>query len=56
MGGVVVLSPQGQHLGTIDPGDVVANCAWGDDGRTLYLAAGSWLCRIKTLAHGLAGK
>jgi len=56
VGGVVVLSPQGQHLGTIDPGEVVANCAWGDDGRTLYLATGSWLCRIKTLTQGSAGK
>ncbi|OUJ74669.1 SMP-30/gluconolactonase/LRE family protein [Hymenobacter crusticola] len=53
VGGVVVLSPQGQHLGTIDTGEVVANCAWGDDGHTLYLASGSWLCRIKTLTQGV---
>lgn len=51
-GGVLVLSAQGQHLGTIDAGDVVANCAFGDDGRTLYLTVGTWLCRIRTLAAG----
>jgi gluconolactonase len=51
-GGMVVLSAQGQHLGTIDTGEVVANCAWGDDGRTLYIASGSFLCRVKTLAQG----
>jgi len=51
-GGVVVLSPQGKHLGTIDPGAVVANCAWGDDGHSLYLMVGSSLCRVKTLALG----
>ncbi|RTQ46878.1 SMP-30/gluconolactonase/LRE family protein [Hymenobacter gummosus] len=51
-GGLLILSPQGQHLGTIDPGEVVANCAFGDDGRTLYLTVGTWLCRIRTLSSG----
>lgn len=51
-GGIVVLSAQGQHLGTIDTGEVVANCAFGDDGRTLYIASGSFLCRVKTLVAG----
>ncbi|MBC8083389.1 MAG: SMP-30/gluconolactonase/LRE family protein [Hymenobacter sp.] len=51
-GGVVVLSARGQHLGTIDTGEVVANCAWGDDGRTLYIAAGPFLCRVQTLTRG----
>ncbi len=32
-----VISPQGQHLGTISLPDLPANFAWGDDdGRTLY--------------------
>jgi len=54
-GGVVVISPQGQHLGTIEVGEVVSNCAWGDDGSTLYFTAGSFVCRIKTLAQGTTG-
>ena len=38
-GGVWVLSPGGEHLGTIVTGEVTANVAWGDDGRTLYMTA-----------------
>lgn len=53
LGGVLILSPQGRHLGTLDAGAVVANCAWADDGRTLYLAAGTWLGRIRVLKPGL---
>jgi len=51
-GGVLVLSPEGKHLGTIQTGDAIANCAWGDDGSTLYLTASSLLCRIRTLTRG----
>lgn len=51
-GGLLVISPQGQHLGTLDPGAVVANCTWGNDGRTLYLMAGTLVCRIRTLVAG----
>jgi len=56
VGGLLILSPQGQLLGTIDPGEVVANCAWGDDGHSLYLMATTFVCRIKTLAQGVPGK
>jgi gluconolactonase len=56
VGGLLILSPQGQLLGTIDPGEVVANCAWGDDGHSLYLMATTFVCRIKTLAQGIPGK
>jgi len=51
-GGVLVISPEGRHLGTIDPGEATANCAWGDDGSTLYLTADSLLCRIRTRTRG----
>jgi gluconolactonase len=51
-GGVLVLSPAGKHLGTISPGDLVSNCAWGDDGSTLYLTANHCICRIKTKTKG----
>ncbi|MFD2718976.1 SMP-30/gluconolactonase/LRE family protein [Hymenobacter monticola] len=52
-GGISIISPTGQLLGTIDTGEVAANCAWGDDGRTLYIASGPWLCRIRTKAEGI---
>lgn len=51
-GGVLVLTPEGRHLGTIGTGDAIANCAWGEDGSVLYLTASSRLCRIRTRTHG----
>jgi gluconolactonase len=52
-GGILVLSPAGKHLGTIYPGDLVANCAFGDDGSTLYMTVNHQLMRVKTLTKGL---
>ena len=51
-GGVLVITPQGKHLGTISTGTRIANVGWGDDGRTLYLTADMFLCRIRTLTKG----
>jgi len=51
-GGVLVLSPSGKHLGTIMPGERTANCAFGDDGNTLYMTADQILCRVKLLTKG----
>lgn len=52
-GGVVVISPAGKHLGTIEPGERVANCNWGDDGRTLYITASTSLYRIRLKIPGV---
>lgn len=51
-GGVLVITPEGKHLGTIMPGKPVANCGFGDDGRTLYLTAERYLCRIRLKTKG----
>ncbi|MEO8561771.1 MAG: SMP-30/gluconolactonase/LRE family protein [bacterium] len=51
-GGVVVLSPQGKHLGTIYAGDVTANVAFGDDGSTLYMTSNHALMRVRTTTKG----
>jgi gluconolactonase len=51
-GGVLVFSPEGQHLGTIRTGEATANCGWGDDGSVLYITADMYLCRIKTKTRG----
>jgi gluconolactonase len=48
-GGVWVLSPTGTHLGTIAPPETPANCAWGDDGKTLYMTAVTSVYRVRTL-------
>jgi gluconolactonase len=51
-GGVWVFTPAGKHLGTITPPEQPANCAWGDDGKTLYMTAVTGLYRIRTLVAG----
>ena len=51
-GGVLVFSPEGIHLGTILTGQRTANCAFGDDGSTLYITADMYLMRIRTSTKG----
>jgi gluconolactonase len=52
-GGVVVLTPRGECLGTIVTGVPTANCGFGDDGSVLYLTANDKLCRVRTRTKGL---
>jgi gluconolactonase len=51
-GGVLVLTSEGRHLGTILTGRPTANCAFGDDGRSLYITADSHLLRIRLATRG----
>jgi gluconolactonase len=51
-GGVLIISPEGKHLGTLATGEATANCAWGDNGSTLYITADMYLCRVKTKTKG----
>jgi gluconolactonase len=51
-GGVLVFTPDGTHLGTILTGQKTANCAFGEDGRTLYITADSLLCRVRLTTIG----
>ena len=51
--GVLVISPEGKLLGRIETTQLTANCAWGDDGSTLYMTANGFLCRIKTKTMGV---
>jgi len=55
-GGVNVFAPDGTFLGRINPGVPTANCAFGDDGSTLYITADMFLCRIRTKTKGLRSK
>jgi gluconolactonase len=52
-GGILILSPQGKHLGTIATGQPTANCAFGDDGSTLYITANHQLLRVRLATKGL---
>lgn len=48
-GGVLILSPQGKHLGTLLTGQPTANCAFGgSDGKTLFITSNHSLLKIKT--------
>lgn len=52
-GGVIVFDPQGRRLGRIETGAAVANCAFGDDGRTLYMTSHTFLARVRVNARGV---
>jgi gluconolactonase len=51
-----VFAPDGKLLGRIDTGQRTANCGWGEDGRTLFLTADSFLCRVRTSTKGAGWK
>lgn len=52
--GVLVISPEGKHLGTILIPEIVANCAWGNaDAKTLYVTARTGLYRIRLNVAGI---
>jgi gluconolactonase len=52
-GGVLILTPEGRLLGRLNTRQRTANCAFGQDGKTLFITADSYLCRIRTLATGV---
>lgn len=52
-GGVLVFSPEGEHLGTLTPGKATANCAFGEDGSTLFMTAHDTLLRVRLSTIGL---
>jgi gluconolactonase len=51
-GGIWVISPDGTHLGSIQPDEVPANVSWGDDGNTLYMTGRTGLYRIRLNTGG----
>lgn len=52
-GGIWVLSPAGDYLGTIEIPEVVANMNWGDsDWKTLYVTASTSVYRIRMAVAG----
>jgi gluconolactonase len=51
-GGVIIFSPDGKHLGTIETGEATSNCAFGEEGSVLYITADMYLCRIALSTKG----
>ena len=53
-GGIWIFTSQGQHLGTIKPPEVPANCHWGEaDAKTLYMTARKGFYRIRLNIVGI---
>lgn len=51
-GGVLVLTPDGRHLGTIETDKATANVTFGDDGHALYLTTSDSLRRVRVTTRG----
>lgn len=51
-GGMLILTPAGKLLGRIEMGELTSNCAWGNDGSTLYMTVDGYVCRVKTNTKG----
>ncbi len=52
-GGVLVFDADGKRLGRIETGSAISDCAFGDDGRTLYMTSHTFLARVRTKVTGL---
>ncbi len=52
-GGVLVFSPAGKLLGILHTGQATANCTFGEDGKSLFITADMYLCRVRTSTRGL---
>ena len=46
-GGVLIISPEGKHLGTIMTEEKTANCAFDSNYNYLYMTSHMYLTRIK---------
>ena len=51
-GGVLIVSPQGKHLGSILFHQPTANLAWGEDGQTLFVTSNHDVFVLRTKVKG----
>ena len=52
-GGVLIISPNGEHLGSLQTTQRTSNCTFGDDGSTLYITSDMYLLRIRLNVKGV---
>jgi gluconolactonase len=52
-GGLWILNPAGEVLARVRLPEKSANCAWAEDGRTLYITASTSIYRIRTQIRGI---
>ncbi len=50
--GVIIISPDGEHLGSLNTTQHTSNCAFGEDGSTLFITSDMYLLRIRLSAKG----
>lgn len=51
--GVMILSPDGEHLGSLNTTQRTSNCTFGDDGSTLYITSDMYLLRVRLNVKGM---
>jgi gluconolactonase len=54
-GGMGIFAPDAEQLGLIETGWPIANCAFGEDGRTLFLTANDRVLRLRLKIDGWRG-
>lgn len=52
-GGLFIFAPDGTLLGRFDLGTATGNCAWGEDGSTLFITSNTRIYRIRLKTHGV---
>ena len=52
-GGLLVMTPEAEPLGLISDGRAIANCCFGEDGRTLFMTASDRVLRLPLRINGL---
>jgi gluconolactonase len=50
--GVSVFAPDGAHIGSLELGHPASNVAWGENGSTLFITAGTSVYRTKLTTKG----
>lgn len=53
-GGIFIITPLGEILGRIKTGKGSANCAFGEDGQTLFITNHDRVIKLRTMTLGLA--
>lgn len=51
--GVLVIAPDGTHLGSLVTTERTSNCTFGDDGSTLYVTSDMYLVRMRLTTTGV---
>jgi gluconolactonase len=51
-GGLLVMTPEAEPLGLISDGRAIANCCFGEDGRTLFMTASDRVLRLPLRIDG----